>query len=107
MRKIAIPVSSDGRHFANRKEHAAIGLAVRKSSQRREKGLGFCIWVPSWMQPWGSSQLTLSEPLWETGKLLWEGTIQLTEIWIEISGTNAKGEMNYSVCREVSFRESV
>lgn len=41
MRKVPIPVSGDYRHFTNRKERAAMGPVVRKSSQKRKKGFGF------------------------------------------------------------------
>lgn len=39
MRKLLIPVSSDYRHFTNRKECVAIGPVVRKSSQKRKARL--------------------------------------------------------------------
>lgn len=67
------------------------------------------------MQSWGKSQragsLAPRALPWEREKLkqktfYWK-TMQLTRNLDSkiLSGTNAKREMNYSVCRNVSFRE--
>lgn len=105
MRKIPIPVSSDYRHLTNRKECRAIGPVVRKSSQKRKERLfGFVFGLPMGEQPTDAHCASMGNRKSCYGKELYNLQKSGQKV---LFGTNAKRKMNYSVCREVSFRESV
>lgn len=106
--KMLIPMGSDCRHFTHQEGMHSRRAHLKELPEEERKALGLCIWVPPGCSHRGAASWCSVRFYGKQGSCYGEALYDLQKSGQKVLfGTNAKREMNYSVCREVSFRESV